>query len=179
MLNLSRAVQGVGGAIMFATSLALIAQAFQGRERGTAVGIYGAVVGGAVAIGPLIGGNAGGRGRIGLQKIESFVGITAHFFEAVGFVQVVLTGMLGNSLCQRHARGHIVRVVLNNALAPGNYLRVVTGLLGCPKSHVQQLGLELGVGKVGEYFIDGGEFIGGFPGLLRGLHFLQRGQFFL
>jgi EmrB/QacA subfamily drug resistance transporter len=56
MLNLFRAVQGVGGAIMFATSLALIAQAFQGRERGTAFGVYGAVVGGAVAVGPLIGG---------------------------------------------------------------------------------------------------------------------------
>ncbi len=56
MLNLARAVQGVGGAIMFATSLALIAQAFSGRERGTAFGIYGAVVGGAVAVGPLVGG---------------------------------------------------------------------------------------------------------------------------
>ncbi|HEY4929865.1 MAG TPA: MFS transporter [Acidimicrobiales bacterium] len=56
VLNLSRAAQGVGGAIMFATSLALIAQAFSGKERGTAIGVYGAVVGGAVAIGPLIGG---------------------------------------------------------------------------------------------------------------------------
>jgi EmrB/QacA subfamily drug resistance transporter len=56
MLNISRAVQGVGGAIMFATSLALIAQAFQGRDRGTAFGIFGAVTGGAVAIGPLVGG---------------------------------------------------------------------------------------------------------------------------
>jgi EmrB/QacA subfamily drug resistance transporter len=56
MLNLCRGAQGVGGAIMFATSLALIAQAFQGRERGTAFGIYGAVVGGAVAVGPLVGG---------------------------------------------------------------------------------------------------------------------------
>ena len=37
-------------------SLALIAQAFSGRERGTAFGIYGAVLGGAVAVGPLIGG---------------------------------------------------------------------------------------------------------------------------
>jgi len=55
-LNLARAVQGVGGAIMFATSLALIASAFAGRERGTAFGIYGAVIGGAVAVGPLIGG---------------------------------------------------------------------------------------------------------------------------
>ena len=56
MLNLARAVQGVGGAIMFATSLALIAAAFSGRERGTAFGIYGAVIGGAVAVGPLVGG---------------------------------------------------------------------------------------------------------------------------
>jgi EmrB/QacA subfamily drug resistance transporter len=56
MLNLARAVQGVGGAIMFATSLALIAGAFTGKDRGTAFGLYGAVIGGAVAIGPLIGG---------------------------------------------------------------------------------------------------------------------------
>ncbi len=56
MLNLARAVQGVGGAIMFATSLALIANAFVGKDRGTAFGIYGAVIGGAVAVGPLIGG---------------------------------------------------------------------------------------------------------------------------
>ncbi len=56
MLNLARAVQGVGGAIMFATSLALIANAFVGRDRGTAFGLYGAVIGGAVAVGPLIGG---------------------------------------------------------------------------------------------------------------------------
>ncbi len=56
MLNLSRGAQGVGGAIMFATSLALIAGAFSGKERGTAFGIYGAVLGGAVAVGPLVGG---------------------------------------------------------------------------------------------------------------------------
>ena len=56
MLNLARAVQGVGGAIMFATSLALIAQAFHGRDRGTAFGVFGAVTGAAVAVGPLVGG---------------------------------------------------------------------------------------------------------------------------
>src|SRR3954466_6401115 len=56
-LNLSRALQGVGGAIMFAVSLALVAQEFPaGRERGTAMGIYGASIGVAVAVGPLIGG---------------------------------------------------------------------------------------------------------------------------
>jgi EmrB/QacA subfamily drug resistance transporter len=55
-LNLARGAQGVGGAIMFAVSLAILAQEFHGRERGTAFGIWGATIGAAVAIGPLVGG---------------------------------------------------------------------------------------------------------------------------
>lgn len=55
-LELARALQGVGGAAMFATSLALLAATFQGPQRGTAFGIWGATTGGAVAVGPLVGG---------------------------------------------------------------------------------------------------------------------------
>jgi EmrB/QacA subfamily drug resistance transporter len=52
----SRALQGVGGAAMMATGLALIAQDFQGAARGKAIAAWGATVGGAVAIGPVVGG---------------------------------------------------------------------------------------------------------------------------
>jgi EmrB/QacA subfamily drug resistance transporter len=55
-LALSRAFQGIGGAIMFATSLALLADAFEPRERGVAFGAFGAVTGVAVAVGPVLGG---------------------------------------------------------------------------------------------------------------------------
>jgi EmrB/QacA subfamily drug resistance transporter len=56
LLNLARGLQGVGGAGMFATSLALIGQEFHGKDRATAFGVWGATVGGAVAVGPLVGG---------------------------------------------------------------------------------------------------------------------------
>jgi EmrB/QacA subfamily drug resistance transporter len=56
LLNLARGLQGVGGAGMFATSLALIGQEFHGKDRATAFGVWGATIGGAVAIGPLVGG---------------------------------------------------------------------------------------------------------------------------
>ncbi|WP_042416582.1 MFS transporter [Streptacidiphilus anmyonensis] len=56
MLILSRAGQGVGGAIMFATSLALLGHSFRGRDRGVAFGVWGAITGVAVSLGPILGG---------------------------------------------------------------------------------------------------------------------------
>jgi len=80
MLNLARAVQGVGGAAMFATSVSLLAAAFHGKERGMAFGIYGAVLGGAVAIGPLIGGAlTSGIGWRWIFFVNVPVGVVAVF----------------------------------------------------------------------------------------------------
>ncbi len=55
-LNIFRGVQGLGGAAMLSTSLAIIAAAYSGRERTIALSVWGATVAGAVATGPLIGG---------------------------------------------------------------------------------------------------------------------------
>jgi EmrB/QacA subfamily drug resistance transporter len=55
-LIIGRGVQGIGGAMMFATALALLSQEFHGKERGTAFGLWGATIGAAVAVGPLAGG---------------------------------------------------------------------------------------------------------------------------
>jgi EmrB/QacA subfamily drug resistance transporter len=56
LLIWARAAQGLGGGAMFATGLALIGQEYHGADRGRAIAAWGATVGAAVAIGPLVGG---------------------------------------------------------------------------------------------------------------------------
>jgi EmrB/QacA subfamily drug resistance transporter len=56
VLDIARGAQGIGAAAMFASSLALLANEFQGKERGFALGVWGAITGAALAIGPLVGG---------------------------------------------------------------------------------------------------------------------------
>jgi len=82
MLNLARALQGVGGAFMFASALALLASAYQDRDRGTAFGLWGATTGAAVAVGPLAGG-----------LLVEYIGWQAIFFVNVpiGLGAIVLT----------------------------------------------------------------------------------------
>ncbi|MGH8918968.1 MAG: MFS transporter, partial [Actinomycetes bacterium] len=51
-----RALQGIGGAVMYANTLALISDNYTGRDRATAFGVWGATSGASVAVGPLVGG---------------------------------------------------------------------------------------------------------------------------
>jgi len=52
----ARVVQGLGAAAVFPSSLALLAQEFEGQARAKAIGLWGAVIGLAFAAGPLVGG---------------------------------------------------------------------------------------------------------------------------
>lgn len=56
VLITARGVQGIGAAGMFTATTALLSAAYQGRDRGTAFGVWGAVNGGAAALGPILGG---------------------------------------------------------------------------------------------------------------------------
>jgi EmrB/QacA subfamily drug resistance transporter len=56
VLIAARAVQGIGGAAMFATTFALLNSNYSGRDRGTAYGMWGAVAGASSAVGPIVGG---------------------------------------------------------------------------------------------------------------------------
>jgi EmrB/QacA subfamily drug resistance transporter len=56
LLNLSRSVQGVGGAMLLTSALAIITHTFTGPERVRAFAIWGACLGIALTVGPVLGG---------------------------------------------------------------------------------------------------------------------------
>lgn len=56
LLIASRAVQGIGGAAMSVSTFALIGAVYRGPDRGTAMGVFGAVTGLGAAVGPMLGG---------------------------------------------------------------------------------------------------------------------------
>src|SRR6186997_912310 len=56
VLNLARAVQGLGGAIVMPLTLTILSAAVPAERRGVALGAWGGISGLAVAFGPLVGG---------------------------------------------------------------------------------------------------------------------------
>jgi EmrB/QacA subfamily drug resistance transporter len=56
VLIAARAVQGAGAALIMPLGLALLSAAFPAEKRGAAIGIFSAITGIAVALGPLVGG---------------------------------------------------------------------------------------------------------------------------
>ncbi|MDD7586828.1 MAG: MFS transporter [Corynebacterium glucuronolyticum] len=56
LLIAARAVQGLGGSMVLPTTLSIVNATFRGKDRAIAFGVWGAVMAGMAAIGPLLGG---------------------------------------------------------------------------------------------------------------------------
>lgn len=56
ILIVARALQGIGGAMMSPTSLSIVNALYRGKSRAIAFAIYGSIIGGMAAVGPLMGG---------------------------------------------------------------------------------------------------------------------------
>jgi EmrB/QacA subfamily drug resistance transporter len=56
VLIAARALQGLGGAMLIPGTLSIIANSFEGHERGMAIGIWSGASGVAIALGPVVGG---------------------------------------------------------------------------------------------------------------------------
>ncbi|WRS30293.1 MFS transporter [Actinomycetaceae bacterium MB13-C1-2] len=55
-LLVSRVVQGIGGSMVLPSTLSTVNATFRGRDRAAAFGVWGAVMSGSAALGPLVGG---------------------------------------------------------------------------------------------------------------------------
>ena len=116
-LDIARGVQGLGAAAMFATSLAVLAEAFPERkERNGAFAAYGATIGAAFAVGPLLGG-----------LLTAWVGWRSIFFVNV---PLGLLCLLGSIRLRESSDPHPRRVDwMGQGLLVGGLFLLVLGLL--------------------------------------------------
>lgn len=121
-----RAVQGIGGAAMFATSLALLAHEFRGRDRGVALGVWGDTAGVAAAVGPLVGGALTRDGQPGPRRARvrpAFVAaLTARDPRLAGRAQA-----LAGSLTSGGAGAHSAAGKVGHAVALATWAAFVSG----------------------------------------------------
>jgi DHA2 family multidrug resistance protein-like MFS transporter len=85
-----RAIMGIGGAAVIPVTLAIITVVFPARERGRAIGAWAGAVGGAVALGPVLGG-------LLLENPQWFSWLIGNDYGSVFLINVpiVALGMIG------------------------------------------------------------------------------------
>nr|WP_042198927.1 MFS transporter [Kibdelosporangium sp. MJ126-NF4]CEL23624.1 Putative integral membrane efflux protein [Kibdelosporangium sp. MJ126-NF4]CTQ93161.1 Putative integral membrane efflux protein [Kibdelosporangium sp. MJ126-NF4] len=110
VLVVARAAQGIGGAAMLATTMAIINVTYHGRDRGIALGIWGAVAGAASAAGPVLGG-----------LLTEFLGWRWTFLIniPIGIAAIWLTSKVVTESTNPHARGVDIPGVVTFTAAAG------------------------------------------------------------
>lgn len=93
VLTVGRCLQGVGAAVMFATTLPLLESSYSGRERDRAFAVWGAVSGLASAAGNVIGGLLSAMAWRGIFIVAVPIALVA----AVSAVLFLRAGRAGNS----------------------------------------------------------------------------------
>ena len=114
-----RALMGIGGASVMPVSLSIITVIFPPQERGKAIGLWAAAVGGAVALGPIVGG-------LLLEHPNWFRWLTGNDWGSVFFINVpiIIAGLIGIALIVPETKNpHLSR------LDPVGLVLSFTGLL--------------------------------------------------
>jgi EmrB/QacA subfamily drug resistance transporter len=122
-LDAARAVQGIGAAMMFASSLAVLADAFPGTaERAKAFAAYGATIGASFAIGPLVGG-----------VLTSYVSWRAVFFINVPIGVATIAGIYAWARESRESKARKLDLPGQLTLTCGLFLLIFALLRGNDK----------------------------------------------
>ncbi|MBV9310740.1 MAG: MFS transporter [Solirubrobacterales bacterium] len=120
LLDGARAVQGLGAALMFASSLAILAHAFpEPGERAKAMAVYGATIGASFTIGSVVGGG-----------LTSWLGWRSVFFVNVPLGVIALLGTFAWVRESRHPRARKLDWPGQLAIASGMFLLVLALLRG-------------------------------------------------
>ena len=137
-LVVARAVQGVAGALLVPSSLALITSEFDGRERGRAIGIWTALTSVAMIIGPLVGGVFVDlvSWRVAFLINVVPIGVTLALLAMLGRREETTTGVridvLGAVLCTLGLGGSVFALIEQQNLGwghPAIWLPLALGVL--------------------------------------------------
>jgi len=92
----ARLLQGLGGAAILPATQSILNEGFRGRDRAIAFGIWGSVIGGMAALGPLIGG-----------WLTTYLSWRWAFYVnvPVGLLAIIGTSMWIDESCDENARG--------------------------------------------------------------------------
>ncbi len=121
---IARILQGFGGSMVLPTTLSLVNANFQGKERGIAFAVWGATIGGMVALGPVLGGwLAGINDFFGLEgwRLAFAINLPLGLLVAVGLLLFVNE----SKMQQRSGTPDI----LGSFLSVGLFLSLVFGLI--------------------------------------------------